>query len=50
MASDSKPAPSVKPNQPIPTGARVARQEAGRINSANEAGGEVRPSDYERRS
>jgi hypothetical protein len=33
MASDSKPAPSVKPNQDIPRGVPAQRQEPGRVNA-----------------
>jgi hypothetical protein len=38
--------PVVKPNQPIPAGTRIERQEFGGINSPNPAGGEVSPSRY----
>jgi hypothetical protein len=38
--------PAVKPNHPIPAGARVERQPSGAVNSPNPSGGEVRPSDY----
>ncbi len=32
-------APSLQPNQPLPAGVRVERQEVGRLNSPNESGG-----------
>lgn len=51
MAKDSDkiarpPTPVVKPNHPIPAGTHVERQETGRINSPNPAGGYVPPNRY----